>query len=143
MNEIKFVVPGNPYGKQRPKFVRQGNYTKTYTPNETVSYENLVKLCYKEATKDIPDAFFTKDTPLSIHIEAFFAIPKSVSKKKAAAMLKGDIRPTKKPDVDNIAKVICDSLNSVAFYDDAAIAELSVSKYYADVPEVIVSIKAC
>ena len=42
MRQIKFSVPGQPFGKQRPKFSRAGQYVKTYTPDKTVSYENSV-----------------------------------------------------------------------------------------------------
>ena len=42
----------------------------------------------------------------------------------------GQILPTKKPDADNIAKVICDALNGVAYGDDAQICKLCVSKRY-------------
>ena len=56
-------------------------------------------------------------------------------------MLNKKIRPTKKPDTDNIAKVICDSLNMIAYHDDAVVVDLSVSKYYGEIPEVRVKIK--
>lgn len=51
MKQIRFTIPGQPFGKQRPKFSRAGAYVKTYTPKETTSYENLVKLFYNEAAK--------------------------------------------------------------------------------------------
>ena len=51
MKQIRFTIPGQPFGKQRPKFSRTGAYVKTYTPKETTSYENLVKLFYNEAAK--------------------------------------------------------------------------------------------
>lgn len=51
MKQIRFTIPGKPFGKQRPKFSRAGAYVKTYTPKETTSYENLVKLFYNEAAK--------------------------------------------------------------------------------------------
>ena len=44
MKSIKFTVPGNPFGKQRPKFARMGTYTKTYTPKETTQHEKQVRL---------------------------------------------------------------------------------------------------
>ena len=47
-------------------------------------------------------------------------------------MEKGIIRPVKKPDVDNIAKAVFDSLNGIAYKDDAQVVELSMSKYYAE-----------
>jgi hypothetical protein len=41
--KIKFVVPGEPKGKARPRVTKAGI---TYTPKETVSYENWVKTCF-------------------------------------------------------------------------------------------------
>lgn len=38
-------------------------------------------------------------------------------------MLEHRIRPTVKPDLDNVAKLIYDALNGVAWYDDNAIVD--------------------
>ena len=51
-------------------------------------------------------------------------------------MLLNLIRPAKKPDCDNIAKIILDSLNGIAYADDKQIISLSVEKYYGDTPKV-------
>ena len=58
-------------------------------------------------------------------------------------MLCGNIRPTKKPDCDNISKVICDALNGIAFHDDSMIVELAVEKFYSENPCVDVVIRSC
>ena len=50
------------------------------------------------------------------------------------------IRPTRKPDFDNIGKVICDALNGIAYRDDAQIVDALVRKFYSDTPRVIVEI---
>ena len=47
----------------------------------------------------------------------------------------------KKPDSDNIAKAICDSLNGVAWKDDSQISDLIVHKYYDEEDMIIVEIK--
>ena len=134
-----FVIPGEPVAKGRPKFSTRGGYVKAITPTKTVNYETLVKLTYSQ---ECPNAtIFEKDIPLSVHIIAFFSIPKSVSKKKSRNMEDGYIRPTKKPDCDNIGKIICDALNGIAFHDDSQIVELTVDKYYSSAPEVRVSIE--
>lgn len=70
--------------------------------------------------------------PIKASIEAYYTIPKSKSKNIKAQMLKNIIRPVKKPDVDNIAKAVLDSLNGVAYKDDSQIVGLSMNKYYAD-----------
>ena len=135
---IKFSIPGPPFGKQRPKFSRAGKYVKTYTPDETISYENLVKVMYQDAAKG---KRFGNDVMLDVRIIAYYGIPKSTSKKKRIDMLAHKVRPVKKPDWDNIGKVICDSLNNVAYRDDAAIVDAQVRKFYSEQPRVDVSIR--
>ena len=139
MPEVRFSIPGSPFGKQRPRVVTRGNFSKAYTPEKTVSYENLVKFMYQNAAKDF---MFPDGTQLCVEITAYYEVPKSTSKKKAAEMLAGTIRPTKKPDFDNIGKIICDSLNKIAYHDDSAIVDAEVHKYYAEVPRVEVIISA-
>ena len=73
---------------------------------------------------------------IGMEITAFYSIPKSTSKKRAALMRDGLLRPTKKPDYDNVAKVICDALNKIAYCDDAQIVEAAFAKFYADEPRV-------
>lgn len=75
--EIKFTVPGNPKGKQRPRTRWINSKKITYTPKQTTEYEKLVRASYTAVSK----IFFEKDTPLIISITALFSIPKSVSKK--------------------------------------------------------------
>lgn len=56
-------------------------------------------------------------------------------------MLENEISPTIKPDTDNIAKSILDSLNGIAYKDDKQIVSLKVDKYYSEIPSVSVEIK--
>ena len=68
--KVKFTILGEPAGKGRPRFTREG---RTYTPEKTVSYENLVKLEYEQqcANHRFPD-----DAQLDVRIIAFYHIPK-------------------------------------------------------------------
>ena len=135
---VKFTVCGEPKGKGRPRFTRVGNYTKTYTPQETVSYENLVKFEYRNQCSG---AKFDKTEMLDMRIFAYYKIPKSVSKKRHQQMLEKQIRPTKKPDADNIVKIIADSLNGIAYYDDSQIVDTMIRKYYSENPRVEIIIQ--
>ena len=135
---ITFTVPGSPQGKMRPRVVKRGNFVQTYTPDKTVSYENLVKLMYGQEAKG---RVFDREKSLRVLIVALYDIPQSTSKKRAELMRIGEIRPTKKPDLDNIAKIICDALNGVAYHDDAQVVDLKVVKYYSDTPCVTVTIE--
>ena len=138
MDEIRFTIPGKPFGKQRPRVVNRGKLSTAYTPKDTVQYENLVKLYYEQAAHG---EMFPEDAMLDVRIFAFYEIPKSTSKKRRADMLANKIRPTKKPDFDNIGKIICDSLNLVAYHDDSSVVDAQVRKFYSEQPRVVVSIK--
>lgn len=130
-----FVIHGAPFGKQRPKFSAFGGHVTVRTPKKTVNYENLVKMEY---TTQCPGIRFVDGIPITADITAYYAIPKSVSLKKSGAMMRGEIIPTKRPDCDNVIKIILDALNNIAYRDDAQVAEIHFRKRYHDEPGVAV-----
>jgi len=122
---LKIVIDGKPMGKQRPRFNTKTG--KAYTAGKTVNYENWVRLCYQQQC-----AGEKLTGEIVAFINAYYTIPKSTSKKNKKDMLTGNIRPTIKPDVDNIAKVILDSLNGLAYKDDKQIVFCTISKWYGE-----------
>jgi len=112
--------------KSRPRFSKWG----TYSAIKDVNYETLVKelfiLSEQERLEDM----------LLVNIDCYFTIPKSTSKKKILLMQEDKIRPVKKPDLDNIAKICLDALNKLAYGDDSQVVELTVRKYYSSKPRV-------
>ncbi len=77
-----------------------------------------------------------------MHIRAYYTIPVSASKKRQAAMEAGEVRPVKKPDADNIIKVVADSLNQVAYRDDVDLVKVELEKFYSWQPRIEVEIKS-
>lgn len=134
----RFVVYGEPQGKGRPKFSKVGDHVKTRTPDQTVIYENLIKTEYRSQCNGLQ---FSDQAQLDMRVMAFYQMPSSVSKKKRQQMLDQKIRPTKKPDADNILKVVADSLNQIAYRDDAQIVDTQVRKFYSDRPRIEVVIQ--
>jgi Holliday junction resolvase RusA-like endonuclease len=120
-----FEVMGMPQGKAR---ARTGKGF-SYTPEKTVLYENLVKHSFLAAKEK--QTYFDKE-PLAMTIFAYFPIPKSMTKKDREKVRRNELFPTKKPDADNVAKVICDALNGVAYHDDTQIISLEVKKAYTE-----------
>ena len=134
-NELtaQFTVDGAPQGKARPRVTRNG----TFTPAKTKAYEKSVQWAYMMQCQG---AMFP-DVSLMVMIDAYFPIPKSASKKKHERMQDGLIRPKVKPDLDNVAKSICDALNGQAYHDDAQICALYVRKWYDEKPRCDVQIR--
>ena len=138
MSSVSFTVPGPPKGKARARTVRtKDGRTFSYTPDGTVLYENLIKTCYYQTGVNPFDA----DEELRATIVAYYPITKSTSKKKRQQMLAGLIRPTKKPDLDNVIKSILDALNKVAYHDDTQIALVQAKKCYSAVEGLDVTVE--
>lgn len=131
---IKFVVFGKPVAKARPRMTRQGF---AYTPPKTVNYENLIKYTFQSE--------FPSHEPflglIEANITCIFDIPKSYSKKKTKELLETHNNYNHKPDLDNIAKIILDSLNGIAYKDDSQVTVLHINKEYGNQAKVIVELE--
>lgn len=131
-----FTIPGEPVGKGRPRFSGAKNgRVHTYTPDKTAMYEKLVRQRWKESGGR---SFGEKHVAVDIY--AYFPIPKSYSKKRVAEITENNEKPTKKPDCDNIIKIILDALNGIAYEDDKQVVSVFCIKQYAthDKPRVTV-----
>lgn len=118
------TINEEPKGKARPRFTKGGH---VYTPQATMDYEQEIAWEYKAKHGE----FFDKGTAVKITIAAYYKIPNAANKTKRMQMLNCVIRPQKKPDVDNIAKIVLDALNGVAYHDDAQVVDLQVHKFYS------------
>lgn len=135
MNIISFTVPGKPVPKGRARsFVRNGKIGH-FTPKETVIYENAVKLAASKAMNSLPP--FTG--PASLNVNVYIKIPESWSLTKKAEANGGLIRPTSRPDLDNILKSIKDGMNGIVWKDDSQVVQVLASKWYSDIACVRVS----
>jgi len=133
---IVFDVPLEPKGKGRPRFSRHGKFTKVYTDKATLDYETAIQLCASKAM-GIQKPL---EQPVSVYLYIRVSIPKSYSKKRLEACLSGAERPTKKPDIDNIAKSFLDAMNGTVYLDDTQVVELNLKKIYSAVAGVNVAI---
>jgi Holliday junction resolvase RusA-like endonuclease len=134
---LMYTVYGEPVGKGRPRFARRGKFTSTYTPQKTKTYEDEIRMMAKAAMGSSEPL----DTPMTVAIYIRVGIPASYSKQKRKDALSGVLRPTKKPDLDNIAKCFLDGMNDIVYLDDKQVVNLHVTKVYAETPAVEVMVK--
>lgn len=127
-----FVVDGSPVGKGRPRFVRATGHT--YTPDKTKEYEQRIAEEYARKGGKMMDGY------IAVKIYAVYKIPTTTSKAKREQMLRGAIKPTVKPDLDNVLKIVLDGLNKVAYDDDRQVTSVVVAKAYGETPYIEVSI---
>ncbi|MEG2918856.1 MAG: RusA family crossover junction endodeoxyribonuclease [Clostridium sp.] len=116
------TVEGKIKGKARPR-VYNGH---AMTPQDSVNYENWVKLCYQQ------QGGMHLEGPIRANIIVFHKVAKSFTKKRLKNIREGLEYPLKKPDADNITKIVLDSLNKIAYDDDSQVVEMIVSKRWTE-----------
>lgn len=131
----EFEVPAKIIGKGRP---RLNTYTgQVYTPTRTKDYESLVEQYF---LLKYP-RYKAMEGRAKVTIVAHFEVPKSSNKAQKEQMLGNTISPTKKPDIDNIVKIVLDSMNKFAFKDDTQITKIDVEKVYSNEEKLYVKIE--
>ena len=132
-DSIRFSIPGLPMGEGQSRLSKGGF---EFTPVNILDYENRVKnVCIEKCEQR--QANYTGQ--VAVDITAFYPFSSSYPKKKQEQIRPG-ARPTKKPDLDNIAKIILDALNHVAWQDDKQVVCMILTKNYAAVPCVSVGV---
>lgn len=124
---ITIILPGPPVGKGRPRFVRATG--AAYTPAKTRAYEDRLRAAATEKMLDRAPL----EGALEVGVIALMPIPESWPRGKRHDAARGLIRPTTKPDDDNVLKIL-DALNGVVWRDDAQRTDTQIRKRYSFTP---------
>lgn len=123
--------------RRRDKF--GGQYVAVMTPEKTVNYEALITLCAQQAMAGREPL----QGAVAVDIGIYVQIPASWSKRKQEDALAGRIRPTGKPDTDNVIKAIFDGCNGVCWRDDAQVTDIERAvKRYSITPRIEMVVRA-
>lgn len=124
---ISLDLYGDPVPQARARTVRRGGKSITYDPNSKLKegYKWQIRSQYREEPLTVP---------VAMDVVFMMPIPKATSKTKTAAMINGSIHHMKKPDVDNMLKLINDVLNNLVFKDDSQVIEIHARKVYSSKP---------
>ena len=69
-----------------------------------------------------------------MYVKSYVKPKSDFRKAERIAALNGELKPTTKPDADNILKAILDALNEVAYDDDRYIYKIVIERFYAEIP---------
>jgi Holliday junction resolvase RusA-like endonuclease len=129
---VTIVIGGPPTAKGRPRMTRRGF---AYSPAATRKYEAHGRLAAQLAMGGRPPIA----VPVRVEIVVELPVPASWSGKRRDAALRGDIRPTSRPDTDNYVKAALDALNAIVVADDSLVVDLVAIKRYAPVPALTIT----
>lgn len=125
---IQFTVIGKPVAKGRPRFTKTGI---AYTPKATKEAEKAFKLA---ANRYAPPQPF--EGPVVVDIVFSFEYIKSLPKKHRELSYH-----IKKPDLDNLVKLVLDSMNGIFFKDDSQVFRISAAKWNHSVSKTEIQIQ--
>lgn len=112
----EYRIEGDPVAKARPRFFRKGGYMGTFTPDNTVNWENYLK------SEVLRQGRVWFEGAVSLTCQFFLKRPKSLPKKVVDHL--------KKPDIDNLLKSVKDALNGICYPDDSHIVKVIATKEY-------------
>ena len=132
---IQFSVSGAPRGKQRPRMVRRGRKTITYTPIETKNYERQIRegFLLSALRADLP-----LRGNLCIEVIALFPRTKSLEFCYKDGRYKhgvGRLLMGVKPDGDNIMKCVWDGIGEYIDGGDSRVVHGAITKMYCGIGE--------
>jgi len=130
---VTIVIGGEPVAKGRPRTTRKGF---AYTPAATRKFEAHGRLAAQLAMDGRPPIA----VPVRAEIVIDLPVPASWSGKRRDAALRGGVRPTTRPDADNFVKASLDAINAIVVSDDSLVVDLVVTKKYATVPALTITI---
>ena len=135
---MKFTIYTKPTGQMRPRATIRGRHATVYKAAKQEQNEQTLAALLAPHKPAAP-----MEGPLLLYVNAVFACPASKSKKWVHEALCGRIRPTTKPDADNIAKHIKDVMTQLQFWnDDKQVAELVVRKWYGTRDKIDIDVRA-
>lgn len=144
--EISIRYPKRVYPKQTFNINTKNGKIRGFQPAKiTTQADNLMAITTLEVEKEScnwDSSKFTENTYIEATIILVLPIPKSINKKKLPMYQDRIIRPTKRPDIDNISKAVLDCHNGMLFPDDSMITKLTLEKQYGEEEETLIHYKA-
>lgn len=134
---MKITIPITPVGQMRARSTAVNGRARTYKAPKQRANENEIMVTLTGSAPKTPIT-----GPLEVTVDAYLPVPKTFSRMKKAMALGGELRPTTKPDADNLGKNILDCMNGLVWEDDRQIVGLMVRKFYSDNPRWEVEIRA-
>ncbi len=109
---------------------------RSYNPRfkEKADVQRQIKAIYRD--KD------PIDQAVRVVFEFYMQIPRSATKSMHAKMLSGQIPHTRKPDIDNLNKFLCDCLKGIVIEDDNQVVEIVAKKMYGAKPHTLIFIES-
>lgn len=145
----RFNLAIEPAALPRPRHALRGKFVSSYYPKKIEQkfneYTKAIKGAFNALSvverENISEIVKIAPTGLKIALSVVFRLrpASSLSKKKKNALYGSE--HNKKPDLDNLLKMIIDRMSGVFYKDDNVIHEIHARKEYAEVPGIEITLE--
>lgn len=131
---MNFTHYGEPKGQPRARMSTKLNimFDGSKSLRQTILEQVMAKM---------PKNFKPTSNYIECDITFYLNTPKGFSKRDTLLAELGIVKPTKKPDIDNLQKLIFDSLNKVLYADDSSVVTCNARKLYSCKPRTEISLR--
>lgn len=139
---MKFIIPGNPIPKARPRFFQKGSITGCYDSQS--KKKNAIRVIFHDLLRDAKrsgdekimfDAKSLENAECySVEFVFYMPIADSLPTKMKNAMQWGFIEHIRVPDCDNMTKFYLDCMNGICYLDDCRVIKTRAYKRYCTNP---------
>jgi Holliday junction resolvase RusA-like endonuclease len=129
MKTIRITIQTEPVAKGRPRTKFINGHALTYTPTATKEAEDFIKLRLLRHQEDA----FPPLVPVRLSCTFY--------RTKSKYLPKREILPFRRPDADNLLKLLLDSLDGILVPDDSQITTMNVRKRWSTIGEGYITIK--
>lgn len=133
---IHITIPIVPKPQARDRIAVVGGHARSYkTKAQKLEEDKLLTMLLSHRPPE------PLQGPISLNVVVYLPMPKKsrIWQEKA---LKGEIRPTPKPDCSNMLKNIEDIMEGPFYRNDSQIVDASISKFYGTTPRWEITLKA-
>ena len=127
---LRFRVDGEPVAQPRHRIASRGKFSTAYIPKSHAihAWKWAIEEAAREEAKRV--GWVPRNaSPLTVSMLFRFKRPKSNKTRWHV----------QRPDLDNLAKAVLDALHGIAYFDDAVVDEMKLSKTWGE-PGVFVEV---
>tara|TARA_B100000029_G_scaffold241014_2_gene238216 strand:+ start:7251 stop:7688 length:438 start_codon:yes stop_codon:yes gene_type:complete len=123
MKELTVMIPGEPVSQGRPRFSTYGGFPRAYDPKKSKEGKQSVRFFVSKAMEE--QGIDTLTGPIMMQVQFGIKLPKSQERKRTP---RPRIWRVKKPDLDNLIKLVKDGCSGIVFLDDNQIVKVAAEK---------------
>ena len=131
MDKLKTTIFVEPTAKARPRSTIIAGRVRTYTPKKTRNAEAMIGAMVRTQVMELGS--FEEGVPLRLEATFYRERPKHLPKRVTM--------PVSRPDYDNYAKLLTDSLEKYIYKNDSQICTAVIRKRFGSPPRIELTIE--